>query len=153
MLGPAGEYTVLARPFVPDEIAEVTEVGSALDDFFPPLPTRRLAPGETWRHAGVEIRRLGDTTVAGRTLARYSLHSRRERTETVPHGDTVPIPIKQLTSEDGEFAWDSESGLAWRYRDIVVETSIAAEGRIRQPVRSRVVQRVELARLPRSGCR
>jgi hypothetical protein len=153
VLGPDGGYTSLARPFVPDEVAEAADVSVALDDFFPRLPPGRLAPGETWRQVGTEIRRLRDTTVAGRRLARYSLRSRRERTEMLPHGDTVPIPIQQTTSEEGEFAWDPGSGLAWRSRDIVVETDIAAEGRIRRPVRSRLVQRVELARLPRAGCR
>jgi hypothetical protein len=153
LLGSDGGYTSLTRPFVPDEVAEAADVSVVLDDFFPPLPPGRLAPGEAWHRAGTEIRRLHDTTVAGRRLARYSFRSRRERTETLLHGDTVPIPVQQTTSEEGEFAWDSGSGLAWRSRDIVVETAIAAEGRIRRPVRSRVVQRVELARLPRSGCR
>lgn len=148
-----GDYAAVARPFVPDEVAEVADVSRALEDFFPPLPARSLVPGETWRDDEHEIQRLPDTTVAGRVLLRFRLRAHRERNETVPHGDTIPIPIRQVTTEEGEFGWNPGSGLAWRTRDIVVETSIAAEGRIRQPVRSRLVQRVELSRLPGGGCK
>ncbi|MBA2457411.1 MAG: hypothetical protein H0V43_00465, partial [Gemmatimonadales bacterium] len=153
LLGPRGAYAVGARPFIPDELAEVAELGGALDDFFPPLPPRRLAPGERWRGAETDIRRLADTVVAGRALLRFALEARRERSQTVPRGDTVPIPIRQSITERGEFTWNPSTGLAGRTRDIVVETAISAAGRIRQPVRSRVTQHIEIARLPGSACR
>ena len=44
-LSAAGRYAVEARPFVPDEVAEVADVGGALDDLLPPLPPRALAVG------------------------------------------------------------------------------------------------------------
>ena len=37
-LSRSGVYSSKVRPFVPDEIAEIADMGGALDDFFPPLP-------------------------------------------------------------------------------------------------------------------
>src|SRR3954468_4391920 len=48
MLRADGAYSSKVRPFVPDEVAEVSRMGGALDDFFPPLPPRRLKPGQSW---------------------------------------------------------------------------------------------------------
>ncbi|MBA3258841.1 MAG: hypothetical protein H0T68_05160 [Gemmatimonadales bacterium] len=152
-LGIRGAYAAATRPFVPDELAEVAELGGALDDFFPLLPPTGLAPDASWRGGETEIRRLADTVVAGRRMLRFGADSRRERNQTVPRGDTVPIPIRQTITERGEFTWDPSAGLANRTRDIVVETSIPAAGRVRQPVRSRVTQHIELARLAGSACR
>lgn len=152
LLGWTGVYTSHARPFVPDEVAEVAEVGGALDDLFPPLPPKPLAPGQSWRGSGTEITRLPDSVAAGRRLMRFAVRARHERSETVPHGDTLPIPVRQTITEKGGFVFDAASGLTRRTREIVVETSISSEGRVRQPVRSRVIQHVELGRIPGGGC-
>ncbi len=85
--------------------------------------------------------------VAGQTLMRLRLESRNVAIETVPHGDTVPIPIRQTTVERGEIFWSPSSGLVRRTRDITVDATIPAGGRVRQPARSRVVQRIQLTRL------
>jgi hypothetical protein len=53
--------------------------------------------------------------------------------------------------EQGDIYWSARSGLVRRTRDITVEATIPSGGRITQPVRSRVVQRVELTRLPSSS--
>jgi hypothetical protein len=152
-LGPLGGYVAAARPFVPDEVAEVAELSGALDDLFPPLPPVPLEPGRSWRGGGLEISRLADSTVGRRRLLRFALRQRRERHETVPRGDTLPIPIRQTIAEEGELTWDRDAGLIRRTRAIVVETSILAGGRVRQPVRSRVVQHAELTRLQDAACR
>jgi hypothetical protein len=52
--------------------------------------------------------------------------------------------------EEGEFVWDPREGLVHRDREIRVETSIPAAGRVRRPVRSRLAQRITLSRLPAS---
>jgi len=73
--------------------------------------------------------------------------------ETVPRGDTVPIPVRQTVEEEGDIYWSPESGLVRRLRAITIEATVPAGGRVRQPVRSRVEQRVELTRLrPRQPC-
>jgi hypothetical protein len=148
LLRPAGDYVEIARPFIPDEVAEVADLSGVAQDLFPPLPPKALGPGESWQDVGFELSRLPDTVVAGRTFLRFRLEARGETSETVPRGDTVPIPVRQTTVERGDIFWSPTSGLVRRTRDITTEATIPTGGRIRQPVRSRVVQHVALTRLP-----
>jgi hypothetical protein len=153
LLRRAGGYTETAAPFVPDEVAEVADLSGAARDLLPPLPPTPLRPGEAWKGAGVELTRLADTSVAGRPMLHFHLETQSDTREAVPRGDTVPIPVRQTTREQGEILWSPASGLVRRTRDITVEATIPSGGRIREPVRSRVVQRVELTRLPpRPSC-
>jgi hypothetical protein len=139
LLSPSGDYSAIAGPFIPDEIAEVADLSVAALDLLPPL--RRLT-------------RLPDTTVAGRPILHFHLETRSDTSQAVPRGDTVPIPVRQSIVETGDVYWSLPSGLVRRTRDITIEASIPSGGRIRQPVRSRVVQRVELTRLPpQPSCR
>src|SRR5687768_719747 len=48
MLSRTGLYTAEVHPFVPDEVAEVAGMATALDDFFPRVPPRSLKVGEVW---------------------------------------------------------------------------------------------------------
>jgi len=148
-----GHYEPSARPFIPDEVAEVADLSSALDDLLPPLPPTPLRPGGTWRGPGATITRLADTMAAGRTLLRFSLDLRRRANEATPRGDTVPVALTQTMTEQGTYLWDPALGLMARRRKIEVETSIPAGGRIRAPVRSRVVQHIEATRLAPGECR
>jgi hypothetical protein len=148
LLQAAGGYLETARPFVPDEIAEIADLSGAAQDLFPPLPPKLLERGESWKDAGLELSRLPDTVVAGRPLLHFRLEARGETREVVPRGDTVPIPVRQTTVEQGDIFWSAASGLVWRTRDIIIHATIPSGGRIRQPVRSRIVQHVELTRLP-----
>ena len=144
LLAPDGHYSEHARPFVPDEVAEVADLSTAARDLLPPLPPAALAPGEAWTDSSLTIARLPDTAVAGRPLIHLRLRSRAESRETVPRGDTVPIPVRQTVEEEGDIYWSPESGLVRRLRAITVEATVPAGGRVRQPVRSRLEQRVEL---------
>jgi len=148
LLQPAGGYVEIARPFVPDEVAEVADLSLAAQDLFPPLPPKPLGSGESWKDTGLELSRLPDTVVAGRSLLHFRLEARAESRAAVPRGDTIPIPVRQTTVEQGDILWSPASGLVRRTRDITTEATIPSGGRIRQPVRSRVVQHVELTRLP-----
>ena len=148
LLGPRGAYVSSASPFVPDEVAEVAELAGAFEDLFPPLPPRPLAAGASWGDSTLQIRRLADTVVAGRAVRRFGLLSRRERRETIPYGDTVPLPdsaddqragrvhlgFRRAPTPDARPFW-------WRPRSHPTAES-------RRPVRSRVEQQVELVRLP-----
>ncbi len=148
VLRPGGGYVETARPFIPDEVAQVADLSGAARDLLPPLPAVSLLPGEAWRDADLELVRLPDTTVTGRPLLRFRLTSRSEADETIPHGDTVPVPVRQTTVERGEIYWSAARGVVRRIRDITTEAVVPTGGRIRQPVRSVVVQHVELTRLP-----
>jgi len=147
-----GHYEPATRPFIPDEVAEVADLSTALDDLFPPLPPAPLRPGASWQGANGTIARLADTLVGGRTLLHFALDLRRRASEATPHGDTIPVALTQTTTEQGTLLWDPQIGLVERRREILIETSIPAAGRIRTPVRSRVVQHVTLTRLPPRPC-
>jgi hypothetical protein len=151
-LDPTGRYASAARPFIPDEVAEVADLSAALDDLLPPLPPGPLRPGETWQGDGVTIARLADTMVQGRVLLQFSVDVRRRATEATPRGDTIPVALTQRMTEQGTVLWDPALGLVTRRREIQVEISIPAGGRIRAPVRSRIVQHVTLTRLAPASC-
>ena len=50
-------------------------MAGALDDLFPALPPRPLAPGTSWGDSALLVLRLPDTLVAGRALRRFALTS------------------------------------------------------------------------------
>jgi hypothetical protein len=155
LLGRSGEYRRLATPFVPDEVAEAADAAGFADDLLPRLPPAPLAVGARWTDgAGLEIERLADSAGASGPLRRYALVRRTRVLEAVPAGDTVPIPLRQASVDEARVVWDPARGLLRRTRETVTEATIPAGGRIRAPVRTRVVQRADLLRLdPADSCR
>jgi hypothetical protein len=154
-LTPRGIYTSRTRPFVPDEVAEVAGMHNALDDFFPPLPPRALKEGEIWTDSrGLTIRRLPDSALSGTPLYRFELERRSEARSAETPADTLPLRLQQKSNEQGEFVWHPQLGLLSRDRRIVVETTVPPSRSVRQAVRSKVEQRITLARdLDPPGCR
>jgi hypothetical protein len=146
-LSATGAYTGRVHPFIPDGVAEVAGMASALDDFFPPLPHIQLEVGKAWSDSrGLTIRRLPDSSLSGLPLYRFQLE-RRDETRTAPkRGDTLAVPLRQVSEERGVFVWHPLLGLVRRERNIVVETAVPAGRTVRQPVRSKVEQRIILAR-------
>lgn len=150
-LSAEGAYRADARPFIPDEIAEVADLSRELDDLLPRLPQHGLAVGATWTdRAGLEVRRLADSAGAD-SVSQFRSSLRRENREGALRGDSIPLQLRQSTREDGTFAWHARIGLLRRERRITVETYVPAEPRVRRPVRSRVEQVVVLERLA-GGC-
>jgi hypothetical protein len=142
-----GAYSSKARPFVPDEVAEVSDMGRALDDFFPPLPPSRLHPGQSWSDSlGLTIRRLADSALSGVLLYRFALDSQGKTTRAETQADTVPLEVRQNSQEHGSFVWHPTLGLVRRERRIVVETTVPPGKSVRQAVRSRVEQQILLQR-------
>jgi hypothetical protein len=151
-LSPAGHYTADARPFVPDEVAEVSDLGAALDDLLPPLPPSALAVGEQWRDgSGLELTRLPDSLAGGRLVRRLALRSSSEAGRATVRGDTTAIAARQETTEEGQVDWTPTAGLLRRTRHIVVETSVPAGGPLRAPLRSRLEQDVVLEQVAPPG--
>jgi hypothetical protein len=142
-----GAYAGQVRPFVPDEVAEVAGMANALDDLFPPLPGVQLEVGKWWSGSdGLTIRRLPDSSLSGLPLFRFQLQ-RRNTTRIKPtRGDTLTVPLRQMTEEHGTFVWHPLLGLVRRERSIVVQTSVPASRAVRRPVRSKVEQRITLTR-------
>lgn len=149
LLGPRGAYRRLAAPFVPAQVAEAFDAAAALDEFFPRLPPGPLPPGGTWRDGeGLEIERLPDSSASGAALQRYLVRRGDERSQTLPEGDSVPVPLHQTTEEEWRVVWHPDAGLLRGERRALIHVSIPAGGRIRAPVRSRVEQRATYLRLP-----
>ncbi|HKH82597.1 MAG TPA: hypothetical protein VKA25_02810 [Gemmatimonadales bacterium] len=149
MLSHSGQYTATVLPFVPDEVSEVADMSTALDDFFPPLPPKPLKQGQVWSDSqGLTISRLPDSTAAGTPLSRFQL-DRRHGAESAPTAtDTLPLKLQQMTEEHGRFVWHPNFGLLSRDRTIVVETTVPPSRTVRQTVRSRVEQHIALRRHP-----
>ncbi len=146
-LGRTGIYTGRVRPFVPDEVAEIAEMSGALDDFFPSVPPRALKIGEEWTDSlGLTIRRLSDSAHSGVSLLRFALENRTESRAAPTPADTLPLKLRQSTAEEGEFVWHAVLGLIRRDRRIVVETTVPPSRSVRQAVRSKVEQRIIVAR-------
>jgi hypothetical protein len=146
-LSQAGTYSSRARPFVPDEVAEVAGMATALDDFFPPLPPRPLHVGEVWTDsAGITIQRMADSALSGLPLYRFELQLRRESRSAEVGRDSVPLELHQVTHERGVFVWHPSAGLMRRERRITVETTVPAGGTVRQAIRSRIHQRISIVR-------
>src|SRR5215212_7120894 len=62
LLTRSGIYSSRVQPFIPDEVAEVAGMATALDDFFPRVPPVRLRVGQVWHDSlGLAIKRLPDS--------------------------------------------------------------------------------------------
>jgi hypothetical protein len=146
-LSPDGRYSETARPYIPDGVAEVADVGRTLEDLLPPLPPRSLTVGEHWTDAaGLELRRIADSSAKGRPVRRLLLRSKTRTDTAAIRGDTIQLPATETTTEEGELDWDAERGLLRRTRHIVIETSVPAGGPLKLPLRSRMEQEAELVR-------
>ena len=152
-----GAYSGTVRPFVPDEVAEVSNMRSALDDFFPPLPHARLRPGQSWSDSlGMTIRRLPDSALSGVPLYRFALDAQSQATSAESQADTLPLQLRQTSQEHGSYVWHPTLGLVRRERRIVVETTVPPGKAVRQAVRSRIEQEIlvqrDLTPVRSAGC-
>lgn len=148
-----GTYLGQARPFIPDEVAELADMTTALDDFFPRLPPGSLRPGQAWRDSSsMTVRRLADSGLAGVPLYRFELEARRETRSSPVAGDTTVLRLRQVSVERGSFVWHPSLGLLRRDRRIVVTTNVPASRRVPQPVHSHIEQHITIARDLSAAC-
>ena len=125
MLTTSGRFTRTAAPWVPDEVAEVSDLALALDDLFP-----NFAVGT--------MRALADSA----HVYRYRLTS---STETdAPATRERPFAVHESESSDGVVAWGREGVLSWA-RQVTAETWVAEASR--RAFRSQLAQRIELRRV------
>lgn len=152
----SGIYSSRTQPFVPDEVAEVAGMATALDDLFARLPSRALPIGEQWRDSqGLIIQRMPDSALSGMPLYRFALEESREDRTARTQRDTIAVRLHQVTRERGMFLWHPVLGMIARERTIVVETSVPASRSLGPAVRSRIEQRIRLRRdltLSPTGC-
>ena len=147
-----GEYRPEESPFVPDEVAAVSDVAGALADFFPPLPERPLAEGETTQaEPGWRITRLGDGISEGRRTARYRLERRLETAATGVLADSVPVEARRTETEEGVLQWDPERGLVRWERAVRAAAAVPAGPGVPRAFRTAIWQRVVVERVPGLG--
>lgn len=145
VLGPDGMFVTRDRPFVPDELREVMDLGAALDDLLPRLPPRALQVGEEWRSGdSVAIQRLADST----PHQRYKIRISRSGEVAPPAGDTLtPVYSRDLT-EEGTAAWSEALGPVRYERRTTVVARVPAGGAVKRMVRSQLEQRTIIERRP-----
>lgn len=132
-LSPEGRFAGTLVPFIPDEVAEIADLRGVLGDFFP-----LLAPG-ILRTVSVKDGRY-----------EWRIKARTDTTGAV--NDTLEVPMRRESVEEGALTWDRRLGpVAWE-RTITVTGSIEAKGPIRRGIRSVVTQHIRVTRLRGAGC-
>ncbi len=145
VLQPAGKYRSVKAPFIPNELADVADLASVMDDFLPLLPPAPLAAGQQWSDtAGFTIRRLPDR---GRTH-HYRWTATRREGDRYAASDSLSVTLDQAIKETGELVWSPERGPESWTRQISVSARIPATGGVKRPVRSTVEQTVTVTRRP-----
>jgi hypothetical protein len=153
LLTRSGEFTETDRPFIPDDIAEVAEVGDALVELFPPLPQIPLAPGAAWKDPfGLVILRIPDGSREGRRVERYRINRKLEREETRLLPDSSEIHAHRSETESSVVEWSGELGPMRWDREISVLVTVPVGGPVRQPFHTRIDQKVMVER-EADGCR
>ncbi len=134
---------VIERPFVPQDVAETSDLAIAMDDFLPPVPpplsvNRGLIAGRT-HHA--EWRRLADSSA----LARFRWTIDATRDTTILVADSVPLSSVEDRTESGNGTWnDNGRPIAW-HREISSRVSSTVRGRT---VHAEVKQLITVQREP-----
>ncbi len=142
-LGPTGEATLTTTPFMPPELLLVADLSSVLADFFPPLPPRALAVGETWSDStGRWIRRDPDRDGARR------FHWGIDAMGTLPEGTVGAERLR----EEGNASWRDGVGPESWERRIVVDTEARRGLSGGAMLRSRVTQEILVIRVTDAGC-
>ncbi len=139
-LTPDGHYRSTVRPFVPDELAEVSDLGDALQNLLPQLPPGALPVGGRWDAGTLRIVRRPDSTSQGIRLERYRWSRVASDTTAAFHDDSLRYETRTRLQEEGDLIWHPVHGpLVWhRVSRIAIE--IPAEGPVRRAVRTSVAE-------------
>lgn len=120
-----GRFIRSEAPWIPDDVAEVSDLSVALDDLFP-------------SDSGVTVRALDDS--AG--VRRYRVQSYRS-VDSAATGDR-PFAVYESETSVGTLAWGSAGLLSWD-RHVQAETRVKESPR--RSFRSLADQRIELRRM------
>ncbi len=155
LLNRSGGFTSTDTPFIPDEVAQVSDLSDALTELLPSLPPGPLQPGAGWRDGfGTVIQRIADGTRDGRRVERYRLTRRLEREERKLLPDSSEVVARRRESESGSYEWAPDLGLVRWERTITVDVEVPSGGVVRQPFRTRIQQQVTVERAAAGeGCR
>ena len=151
LLTPSGVFTSTDRPFVPDDVAQVTDVGDALERLLPRLPPAALERGQSSKDdQGLFITRLTDGAVAGRITERYRLTTRFEGQDVRVLPDSTQVTARRSETETGVYDWVPELGVVRWERQITIDVSVPAGGVVKSAFRTRIEQQAVTSRLEES---
>jgi hypothetical protein len=149
----AGSFTEQDRPFIPDEVAQVADVGDALGELFPALPPVGLLPGAAWKDEfGTVILRIPDGSRDGRRVERYRINRKLQREESRLLSDSSEVRAERNETESSVLEWSGELGPVRWDREVTVLVTVPAGGPVRQPFRTRIEQQISVERVAGS-CR
>ena len=141
MIARTGAARVFERPFVPAAIADVSDIGTAMNDFLPPAPPL-IAPGKQLVEGSGRVwRQLPDSS----SLTRYHWEDRARRDSSYVTADSVAINAIIETHENGWMAWDKVRGPAAWHRTVESTVDTRYAGRT---VRAVVMQQIVVQRAP-----
>jgi len=142
LLTPTGDYRSTAVPFVPAALADLADLGAALDDFFPRLPEEALDPGDVWRGGeGFDLRRVADRD--GFTQYRWR---KTGRSSDSVRAEAGAVRLEQQILETGQLTWSAALGPAAWYRRIEVKARLPRTAGITQGMISEVHQEIWVSR-------
>ncbi len=145
-----GGFQATDAPFVPDDLAQVAELASALADLLPPLPPVALLPGRSTRDAfGTAFLRLQDGMVEGRPVERYRLVRQGESEEFKRLPDSTEVRAHRQERETGVMSWSGDVGLVRWEREVTVEVLVPVGGVVQQPFRTVIEQTIVVERAGR----
>lgn len=138
-----GRAHLLERPFVPDELVEVSNLATAMDDFFPPAPPAMLSGTSVNDALGRQWRRLSDSS--GVERYRWTFVDRDATPKPTLDSAASAVTTRLVLREEAWLAWDGRRGpFAWE-RHIVTQAVTSVRGRL---VQASVEQRIAVRRLP-----
>jgi hypothetical protein len=146
-LSPEGVWTATQRPFVPNAVAEVSNVAAMMDDLLPRLPAFPLREGGKWRDAvGAETERLADSLAADGTrlwrLTRRLTVRGRPMLAMGVAGDGA----EETTEREERVLLHPTLGLLQLERRVSVTTDLPVGPTVRTPMKAGVVERLGLRR-------
>jgi hypothetical protein len=124
VLSGTGQFTGLATPFIPDEVAEIAELRGVLNDFLPPLPATPLSDGQS---------HVWTKSAATDTVALFQ--------------DWLEVPMHQTSKERSSLVWDSRRGPVRWERTLTLTVRVASLGAVRRGRTSVITQQIRVSRL------
>lgn len=111
LLDSTGVWRVVARPFVPEVLREVSDLAEAMNDFFPTPPTLS-ADSRLRTDDGVSWQRLTDSV--GHARYRWQIDQTVDDEQLV--ADSVPMRVRETRREQGSAIADGRGWVAWQRR-------------------------------------
>ncbi len=143
-----GGFTTTDIPFIPDEVAEISDLSNALADLLPPLADTTLRPGQSWKDDfGTVISRTTDGMIGGRPVERYRLIRKATREERRMLPDSTEVKANRVENESGIYSWSPELGLVRWERDVSDLVTVPAGGLVKQPFKTGIDQKVTVLRV------